>query len=274
MKKNLIALLVISILLSHTAFAGEWFEFHAEVEEVFKEETVEGDNDPGDAGNLKLETEAPVIHRETRYGVGYRNDQGVQLKNGWFWIDKYGDNTKQCYYFDKYGFLVTDDEIGGYTVNSDGQRLKQNADTEDDIELQEFTLAGPGAENPFAIQLFDADKFSEKSTSSEGELFEHINATSSYAYRLASGSSAEGISIEGYASENEEEKRETDEEGKVLETVAQETTTAAAENDEESNSISRGSINNIGAGGPNMGGDMGNGGGTIIAGDANTIRKY
>lgn len=274
MKKNLIALLIISILLSHTAYAGEWFWFELTVQETDAVEETE--SEAYEAGNLKDETEKPIVFTDKRDGYGYRNDQGVQLKNGWFWIDKYGDNTKQCYYFDKYGFLATDDEVGEYRVNDEGQRLKQNANTDEDIELQEFTLAGPGAADPFALQLYDAEKFSERSTSSEGELFEHINATSSYAYRLASGSTAEGISIEGSVNENEEEKTiETDAEGNAVETTVAETTTAASETDEDANVVSKGVINGTGGmGGPSMGGDAGFSGGAIIAGDANSILKY
>ncbi len=195
MRKKLIAILITSLLLPRLVFAGGFFEFNTIIEEIAETEAIETDEASKNQGNLPDETEPVVKFTEHKYGIGYINDQGVQLKNGWYWIDKDGDNTKQCYYFDKYGFLVTDDEIDGYRVNSEGQRLKQNSE-DDEIEIQEFTLAGPGAADPFALQLFEEEKFSEKSTSSEGELFAHIYATTSYAYRLATGSSAEVISIE------------------------------------------------------------------------------
>ena len=278
MKKKIIALLIVSMLFPNTVFAANvyngWFEFDADVEEVFVDETVEGDEDTSGGGNLKVETEAPIVHREHRYGKGYKNEHGVQYKNGWFWIDNYGDMTMQCYYFDKYGFLVTDDEIGGYRVNSDGQRLKQNAEDDDDIELKEFTMAGPGAENPFALQLFDENLFSERSTSSAGELFEHIYATTSYAYRLASGSSAEGVVVEGYeTTASTEEKMHEEGMDYKEETVTAETTETAE--DEESNSISKGTIYNFGTeAGPGSMGGMGTSGGAIITDGMNSIRTY
>ena len=260
MKKFLPALLITSLLLAHVSYAtsqnlGEWFYFSMTVEEAAETDPVEQDN-TGDSGNLKDETEQVVIIKDFREGTGYRDKYGVQKKGGWFWIDKYGDNTMQCYYFDKYGFLVTDDEIDGYRVNDEGQRIKNNSE-DDEIELKEFTLAGPGAADPFALQLYDEQLFGENSQSSAGELFTHVYATTSVAYKEATVSNANKVTVD-----------ELDKDGNPV----------VKADDEDTNVTSNGSIiaggNGVGGPAPMQGADITTSNGAIIAGDANSILSY
>ena len=190
MKKHLIAIMIISMLLTQVSMAGEWFTFDLTITETA--ETDEVESTAYVEGNLKDESEQELVFTEQVKCIGYIDDDGIQKKNGWFWIDKYHDNTKQCYYFDKNGALAVDTIVDGYEVNDEGQRIKQNSE-EDEIELQEFSLAGPGAADPFAYQVFDEEKFSENSSSSAGELFAHVNATTSIAYRVSTYSTAQNV---------------------------------------------------------------------------------
>ncbi len=260
MKKFLPALLITSLLLAHVAYAtsqnlGEWFYFSMTVEEAAETDPVEQGDNTYEQGNLKDETEQAVIFKDFREGIGYRDKYGVQKKGGWFWIDKYGDNTMQCYYFDKYGFLVTDDEIDGHRVNDEGQRIKNNSEN-DEIELKEFTLAGPGAADPFALQLYDEQIFGENSQSSAGELFSHVYATTSVAYREATVSNANKVTVD-----------ELDKDGNPV----------VKADDEDTNVTSNGSIiaGGMGVGGPvpMQGADTITQNGSIIAGD-NSVIKY
>ena len=81
------ACMAISILITMTAFAGEWRT--------------------GDAPD------------ENRWR--YENDGGSFLSNGWFWLDGNRDGIEECYAFDENGWMYADTTTpDGYIVNRDG----------------------------------------------------------------------------------------------------------------------------------------------------------
>ena len=89
MKKKvmLLIVMVMSILMSMTAFAGVWRT--------------------GAAPN------------ESRWW--YDNEDGTWASNGWQWIDGNQDGTAECYYFDSEGWMAADTMTpDGYQVNGDG----------------------------------------------------------------------------------------------------------------------------------------------------------
>lgn len=91
MKKTIIktALTTIAtmILLSISAFAGEW-----------------------------------VKEGKCRW---YNNGDGTYPKSTWKWIDDNNDGMAECYYFDDDGYLVTNNDgiAGGFTINKNGARV-------------------------------------------------------------------------------------------------------------------------------------------------------
>ena len=51
----------------------------------------------------------------------YDNEDGTYASNGWQWIDGNQDGTAECYYFDNDGWMVSDGATpDGYQVNADG----------------------------------------------------------------------------------------------------------------------------------------------------------
>ena len=89
MKKKMLVLMaiVMSILMSMTAFAGVWRT--------------------GAAPN------------ENRWW--YDNEDGTWASDGWQWIDGNQDGTAECYYFDSEGWMAADTATpDGYEVNGDG----------------------------------------------------------------------------------------------------------------------------------------------------------
>ena len=86
-KVLLLIAMVMSILMSMTAFAGVWRT--------------------GAAPN------------EARWW--YDNEDGTWASNGWQWIDGNQDGTAECYYFDSEGWMAADTTTpDGYQVNGDG----------------------------------------------------------------------------------------------------------------------------------------------------------
>lgn len=66
----------------------------------------------------------PLGWQKNDTGWWYANDdKGASwYHDGWFWIDGNGDDTAECYYFDKDGYLFADTTTpDGYAVNSSGQ---------------------------------------------------------------------------------------------------------------------------------------------------------
>ena len=54
-------------------------------------------------------------------GWWWQEEDGYYPRSTWKWLDGDGDCLAECYYFDKEGYLVSDDVIGsGYEVNEDG----------------------------------------------------------------------------------------------------------------------------------------------------------
>lgn len=89
MKKKfmLLIIMVMSMIMSMSAFAGVWRT--------------------GTAPN------------ENRWW--YDNEDGTWASNGWQWIDGNGDGTAECYYFDSEGWMAADTMTpDGYQVNGDG----------------------------------------------------------------------------------------------------------------------------------------------------------
>lgn len=89
MKKILcvLSIMVISLLASMAAYAGEW-----------REETG------SDGAQWR-----------------YENNDGTFASAGWFWLDGNGDGTSECYYFDSDGLMLSDTVTpDGYQVNGDG----------------------------------------------------------------------------------------------------------------------------------------------------------
>ncbi|WP_314723463.1 cyclophilin-like fold protein [Enterocloster bolteae] len=79
--------LLLSLMMSMTAYAGEW-------------RTGEGAN-------------------QSRWW--YDNEDGTYARNGWYWIDGNQDRTAECYYFDELGWLAADCVTpDGYQVNEAG----------------------------------------------------------------------------------------------------------------------------------------------------------
>lgn len=76
-----------SVLMSMTAFAGEW--------------------------------RTGAVPNEGRWW--YENDDGTYASNGWFWLDGNRDGVEECYYFDENGWMLAGTAApDGYTVNADG----------------------------------------------------------------------------------------------------------------------------------------------------------
>ena len=79
--------IAISLLISMTAFAGEW--------------------------------RTGAAPDENRWW--YENDDGTFASNGWFWLDGNRDGIEECYAFDENGWMYSDTTTpDGYTVNRDG----------------------------------------------------------------------------------------------------------------------------------------------------------
>ena len=80
----LLWILVISAMISMTAFAGVW-------------KTDEGKN---------------------QNQWWYDNEDGTHAQNGWYWLDGNQDGVSECYYFNESGWLTTDSTTpAGYQVN-------------------------------------------------------------------------------------------------------------------------------------------------------------
>ncbi|WP_243125469.1 cyclophilin-like fold protein [Clostridium transplantifaecale] len=89
MKKFLCALsiMVMSLLASMTAYAGQWRE---------------------EAGSNGAQWR-------------YENNDGTYAAAGWFWLDGNGDGIAECYYFDPNGWMLSNTVTpDGYQVNEDG----------------------------------------------------------------------------------------------------------------------------------------------------------
>ena len=72
-KKMIPTIMVISMAMSSTAFAGTW----------------------------KTGAE------ENQNKWWYDNEDGSYASNGWYWIDGNNDGIAECYYFDSEGWLLT-----------------------------------------------------------------------------------------------------------------------------------------------------------------------
>ncbi len=89
MKRKWLLLLtvVMSMMMSFTAFAGVW--------------------------------KTGVEPNQTRWW--YDNEDGTYASNGWQWIGGNQDGIAECYYFDSNGWMVSDGTTpDGYQVNADG----------------------------------------------------------------------------------------------------------------------------------------------------------
>lgn len=83
----LLSVMMMSILMSMSAFAGVW--------------------------------RTGVSPNEDRWW--YDNEDGTWAEGGWQWIDGNQDGTAECYYFDSEGWMAADTKTpDGYQVNSDG----------------------------------------------------------------------------------------------------------------------------------------------------------
>lgn len=72
----------------------------------------------------------------------YANGDGSYAKNGWYWIDGNNDGVAECYYFDDNGWLLTNTTTpDGYQVNSDGMWInKEKIEVRNIMQLeQNFT---------------------------------------------------------------------------------------------------------------------------------------
>ena len=85
-KKMIPTIMVISMAMSSTAFAGTW----------------------------KTGAE------ENQNKWWYDNEDGSYASNGWYWIDGNNDGIAECYYFDSTGNMAVDTWIDGCYVNSSG----------------------------------------------------------------------------------------------------------------------------------------------------------
>ena len=84
----LLLTLIMSLLMSMTAFAGVW--------------------------------RTGAEPNQNRWW--YDNEDGTYAANGWQWIDGNQDGTAECYYFDNEGWMMADGATpDGYQVNSDGE---------------------------------------------------------------------------------------------------------------------------------------------------------
>ena len=54
-----------------------------------------------------------------RYGWKYRDGAGWRARRTWVWIDGY------CYYFNRFGNMVTNTTINGYTIDEDGHYVEE-----------------------------------------------------------------------------------------------------------------------------------------------------
>lgn len=121
--KKLIGLcfsMVISLLLSMTALAGEW------------------------------RTGAAL--NEGRWW--YENDDGTFLANGWFWLDGNRDGIEECYAFDENGWMYADTITpDGYTVNREGAwTVQENVQSRTAVPVTNRKIEGEGTMIPITIQ--------------------------------------------------------------------------------------------------------------------------
>lgn len=121
-KKMIPTIMVISMAMSSTAFAGTW----------------------------KTGAE------ENQNKWWYDNEDGSYANNGWYWIDGNNDGIAECYYFDSEGWLLTNAMAeNSYEVNENGAWVlngivetreivsETQEDTNSDIEINgEYHLTG------------------------------------------------------------------------------------------------------------------------------------
>ncbi len=74
------------------------------------------------AGSLKTNIFTGEWVKDSK-GWKYNNGDGTYPKSSWHWIDGNNDGIAECYYFDPEGYLVTNLNINGHQVNSDGAML-------------------------------------------------------------------------------------------------------------------------------------------------------
>ena len=128
MKKNLFKTMLLAgsltVLLSFTAFAGEW-----------KQDTT---------------------------GWWWQNDDGSYPTSQWQWVDGNNDGISECFYFDPNGYIVTNTEVEGSTINSDGAwvvdgivQTKQTGVPENDStpNTENSTKSNPYANDPLYISM-------------------------------------------------------------------------------------------------------------------------
>lgn len=54
-------------------------------------------------------------------GWRWQFDDETFAANGWYWLDGNNDQIEDCYYFDRYGYILRNTETpDGYQVNPDG----------------------------------------------------------------------------------------------------------------------------------------------------------
>ena len=70
----------------------------------------------------KSEDGTPGTWKQNENGWWWEQENGWWPSNGWWWLDGDDDGFAERYYFDGYGYLVTNSVTpGGYTVDADGK---------------------------------------------------------------------------------------------------------------------------------------------------------
>lgn len=98
-------------------------------------------------------------------GWWYQNDDGTYPTNSWQWVDGNNDGISECFYFDPNGYIVTNTEVEGSTINSDGAwvvdgivQTKQTGISNNDStpNTANDTERNPYANDPLYISMRDS----------------------------------------------------------------------------------------------------------------------
>ena len=95
---------------------------------------------PAFAGKFVFDREAFQKDYSEKYR--YINDDGTYLSNGWYWLDRDGDGTSECYYFDQDGLTLSNKKTpDGYQVNTIGAWIENGILMEQGVATVDLSKA-------------------------------------------------------------------------------------------------------------------------------------
>lgn len=98
-------------------------------------------------------------------GWQWINDDGTSIKNSWAWLDGNQDQIEECYYFDKFGYMLRDTVTpDGYKVNPDGSWIVDGV-----VQSRKTSEADTASTDETGAATEETTAAAEETTAASGE---------------------------------------------------------------------------------------------------------